>query len=67
MSQVPALLRSKTTASDTISIQLIRPKVAYMFEEDFERGSGPVFEDEDTAKECAGEGIKVVKVNITKA
>lgn len=67
MSQVPALLRSKTNASDEISVVLIRPKTCYMFEHDFERGSGPLFESEKIAKECADENFVVIKVSINRA
>lgn len=67
MSQVPALFKSKTSTSDTVSIKLIKPKIAYMFENDFERSSGPVFENEKTAMECAGKGVKIIKVTIGQA
>ena len=67
MSQVPALFKSKTSASDQISLKLIKPKICYMFEHDFENGSGPIFESEKIAKECAGENMKVIKISVNRA
>ena len=65
--QVPALFRSKASASDQISIVINRAKICYMFESDFEQGSGPLFESEKVAKECVPEGTKIVKVSVNLA
>lgn len=65
--QVPALFKSKASASDQISIVINRAKICYMFEHDYEQGSGPLFESEKVAKECAAENTKIVKVSVSLA
>lgn len=63
--QVPALLRSKVESTDHITIVKISPKIAYMFEHDYERGSGPLFESEHEARVC-GE-FNIVKVTLNRS
>lgn len=63
--QVPALLRSKVESTDHITIVKISPKTAYMFEQDYERGSGPLFETEREARAC-GE-FNIIKVMLTRS